>query len=29
MEMAYEERWKAAIAAMRRVLSDLPMEEEC
>lgn len=29
MEMAYEQRWKAAIAAMRRVLSELPMTEEC
>jgi uncharacterized protein YdeI (YjbR/CyaY-like superfamily) len=29
MEMAYGERWKAEIAAMRRVLADLPMTEEC
>jgi uncharacterized protein YdeI (YjbR/CyaY-like superfamily) len=29
MEMAYRERWKAEIAAMRRVLSGLPMKEEC
>jgi uncharacterized protein YdeI (YjbR/CyaY-like superfamily) len=29
MEMAYEERWKAEIAAMRRVLAGLPMTEEC
>jgi uncharacterized protein YdeI (YjbR/CyaY-like superfamily) len=28
MEMAYRERWKAEIAAMRRVLADLPMKEE-
>jgi uncharacterized protein YdeI (YjbR/CyaY-like superfamily) len=28
MEMAYEERWKAEIAAMRRVLADLAMYEE-
>ena len=29
MEMAYEAQWKGAIAAMRRVLADLPMNEEC
>lgn len=29
MEMAYRERWKAEIAAMRRVLSGLGMTEEC
>jgi uncharacterized protein YdeI (YjbR/CyaY-like superfamily) len=29
MEMAYREQWKAEIAAMRRVLADLPMKEEC
>src|SRR3954469_3427346 len=29
MEMAYGERWKAEIAAMRRVLADLPLKEEC
>jgi uncharacterized protein YdeI (YjbR/CyaY-like superfamily) len=29
MEMAYEERWKAEITAMRRVLTGLPMTEEC
>ncbi len=29
MEMAYRERWKAEVAAMRRVLTDLPMREEC
>ena len=28
MEMTYRERWKAEIAAMRRVLADLPMKEE-
>jgi len=28
MEMAYRERWKAEIAAMRRVLADLGMTEE-
>jgi uncharacterized protein YdeI (YjbR/CyaY-like superfamily) len=28
MEMAYRERWKAEIAAMRRVLADLEMKEE-
>jgi uncharacterized protein YdeI (YjbR/CyaY-like superfamily) len=28
MEMAYRDRWKAEIAAMRRVLADLPMKEE-
>jgi uncharacterized protein YdeI (YjbR/CyaY-like superfamily) len=28
MEMAYRERWKAEIAAMRRVLADFPMKEE-
>jgi len=28
MEMAYRERWEAAIAAMRRVLAGLPMKEE-
>src|ERR1043165_1119993 len=29
MEMAYGEQWKAEIAAMRRVLADFPMTEEC
>jgi len=29
MEMAYRERWKAEIVAMRRVLAGLPMKEEC
>ena len=29
MEMAYRERWKTEIAAMRRVLAGLPMKEEC
>jgi len=29
MEMAYRDRWKAEIAAMRRVLAGLPMKEEC
>src|ERR1044072_4341471 len=29
MEMAYREQWKAEIAAMRRVLADFPMTEEC
>jgi uncharacterized protein YdeI (YjbR/CyaY-like superfamily) len=29
MEMAYRDRWKAEIAAMRRVLADLAMKEEC
>src|SRR4051812_47611692 len=29
MEMAYREQWKAEIAAMRRVLADLAMTEEC
>jgi uncharacterized protein YdeI (YjbR/CyaY-like superfamily) len=29
MEMAYEEQWKAEIAAMRRVLGGLGMKEEC
>jgi uncharacterized protein YdeI (YjbR/CyaY-like superfamily) len=29
MEMAYEQQWKAEIAAMRRVLAGLPMKEEC
>jgi len=29
MEMAYRERWKAEIAAMRRVLAGFAMEEEC
>ena len=29
MEMAYEERWKQEIAAMRRVLAGLGMKEEC
>ena len=29
MEMANRDRWKAEIAAMRRVLSDIPMKEEC
>jgi uncharacterized protein YdeI (YjbR/CyaY-like superfamily) len=28
MEMAYRERWKAEIAAMRRVLAGFPMKEE-
>ncbi len=29
MEMAYREQWKAEIAAMRRVLAGLRMQEEC
>src|SRR5436853_2171611 len=29
MEMAYRERWKAEIAAMRRVLAAFAMTEEC
>jgi uncharacterized protein YdeI (YjbR/CyaY-like superfamily) len=29
MEMAYRERWKAEIAAMRRVLAGLAITEEC
>jgi|SRR5579871_2460418 len=29
MEMAYRERWEAEIAAMRRVLAELAMKEEC
>jgi uncharacterized protein YdeI (YjbR/CyaY-like superfamily) len=29
MEMAYGERWKAEVAAMRRVLGGLAMKEEC
>ncbi|HEX8796739.1 MAG TPA: YdeI/OmpD-associated family protein [Polyangiaceae bacterium] len=29
MEMAYRERWKAEIAAMRRVLAGLAMKEAC
>src|SRR5512144_2200242 len=29
MEMAYRERWKGEIAAMRRVLTYLAMTEEC
>jgi uncharacterized protein YdeI (YjbR/CyaY-like superfamily) len=29
MEMAYRARWKAEIAAMRRVLAGLAMKEEC
>ncbi|MGH7650669.1 MAG: YdeI/OmpD-associated family protein [Gemmatimonadaceae bacterium] len=29
MEMAYRERWKPEIAAMRRVLASLDMKEEC
>src|SRR5256714_4758471 len=29
MEMAYGERWKAEIAAMRRVLAGFAMNEEC
>src|SRR4029079_3346334 len=28
MEMAYRERWRAEIAAMRRVLAGFPMKEE-
>ena len=28
MEMAYRQRWKAEIAAMRRVLASLPMKEK-
>ena len=28
MEMAYRERWESEIAAMRRVLAGLPMQEE-
>ena len=29
MEMAYRERWKGEIAAMRRVLAGIAMQEEC
>jgi len=29
MEMTYRDRWKAEIAAMRRVLAGLAMKEEC
>ena len=29
MEMAYRERWQAEIAAMRRVLADVALKEEC
>src|SRR6187455_2334131 len=29
MEMAYRDRWKSEIAAMRRVLAGIPMTEEC
>ena len=29
MEMAYRERWKAEIAAMRKVLAGFAMKEEC
>jgi uncharacterized protein YdeI (YjbR/CyaY-like superfamily) len=29
MEMAYRAQWKAEIAAMRRVLADVAMKEEC
>ena len=29
MEMAYEQRWRAEIAAMRRVLDGFAMKEEC
>ena len=29
MQMAYRDRWKAEIAAMRRVLASLHMKEEC
>jgi uncharacterized protein YdeI (YjbR/CyaY-like superfamily) len=29
MEMAYREQWEAEIAAMRRVLADFTMTEEC
>src|SRR5204863_4573148 len=29
MEMAYRDRWKAEIAAMRRVLAGVAMKEEC
>src|SRR5256885_14424757 len=29
MEMAYRDRWKAEIVAMRRVLADFAMKEEC
>ena len=29
MEMAYRDRWKAEIAAMRQVLAGLEMKEEC
>jgi uncharacterized protein YdeI (YjbR/CyaY-like superfamily) len=29
MEMAYRDRWKAEIAAMRRVLAGLAMKQEC
>jgi uncharacterized protein YdeI (YjbR/CyaY-like superfamily) len=28
MEMVYRDRWKPEIAAMRRILTDLPMKEE-
>ena len=28
MEMAYKDRWRKEIAAMRRILADFPMEEE-
>jgi uncharacterized protein YdeI (YjbR/CyaY-like superfamily) len=29
MEMAYQQRWRSEIAAMRRVLAGLAMKEEC
>ena len=29
MEMMYREQWDAEIAAMRRVLAGLAMQEEC
>lgn len=29
MQMAYRGRWEAEIAAMRRVLAEFPMKEEC
>jgi uncharacterized protein YdeI (YjbR/CyaY-like superfamily) len=29
MEMAYRERWQAEIAALKAILADLPLTEEC
>ena len=29
MKMAYEEQWKAEVAAMKRVLASMPLTEEC